>query len=69
MRSRIGTEHEKVVFNVEDKTRADYSQIKKLLDFMVDRFGCGAEPTVASTCCVWPLLLCCHRGTDGRKGR
>jgi len=36
---RIGTEHEKVVFNTENKKRADYSQIKKLLDFIVDRFG------------------------------
>mmetsp|Transcript_47370 Transcript_47370/g.120903 ORF Transcript_47370/g.120903 Transcript_47370/m.120903 type:complete len:485 (+) Transcript_47370:168-1622(+) len=36
---RIGTEHEKVVFNTNDNTRADYSQIKKLLDFIVDRFG------------------------------
>eukprot|EP00191_Tetraselmis_sp_GSL018_P008149 CAMPEP_0177608484 /NCGR_PEP_ID=MMETSP0419_2-20121207/18498_1 /TAXON_ID=582737 /ORGANISM="Tetraselmis sp., Strain GSL018" /LENGTH=443 /DNA_ID=CAMNT_0019103181 /DNA_START=239 /DNA_END=1570 /DNA_ORIENTATION=- len=36
---RIGTEHEKIVFNLADNTRADYSQIKKLLEFMVDRFG------------------------------
>mmetsp|Transcript_739 Transcript_739/g.2249 ORF Transcript_739/g.2249 Transcript_739/m.2249 type:complete len:319 (+) Transcript_739:240-1196(+) len=36
---RIGTEHEKVVFNTDDNTRADYSQIKKLLEFIVDRFG------------------------------
>ena len=36
---RIGTEHEKLGFNLKDNSRIDYSQIKEVLNKLVSRFG------------------------------
>jgi len=36
---RIGTEHEKLGFNVRDNTRIDYRQIQEVLNKLVSRFG------------------------------
>jgi glutamate--cysteine ligase len=36
---RIGTEHEKLAFRLEDNSRADYNDIKHVLDRLVSRFG------------------------------
>lgn len=36
---RIGTEHEKFAYRLNDKTRADYGDIEKVLQRLVSRFG------------------------------
>ena len=58
---RIGTEHEKLGYNVDDLTRLDYSKIEQLLKSLHKRFGW--EPIMEKDLIIGEDIIACSEKT------